>query len=137
MKHALFADLELALEPLLDHVLDALAELWYGDLRHYLVGKSEHEEHPGGIFPDTALAEVEHGILVELAGGGAVRAFDIVVVDLEERLRVYPGGIGKQYVPVRLPGIGIHGVAPHQHVSVEDPAGIFIEDPLKGLTART
>ena len=50
-----------------------------GSFAHDLIGESIHQEHPGILLSDAALAKVEHRLLVELTGGGAMAAFYIIV----------------------------------------------------------
>ena len=94
-------------------------------------GESIHQQHPRIGFADAPLTHVEHGLLVELSGGGAVRALHVVGIDLKERLGVDLGRGGQDDVGVVLLGIGLLCPGCHIHMAVEDRRGLVVDDALE------
>ena len=107
-----------------------------GEAVDEVAGEGPGEEAPRLRLPDPAGAEVEERRGVELAGGRAVPALDVVGQDLELGHRVDEGLGGEEQVPVHLLGVGLLGPGAHQHQAVEDAAAAAVEDPLVELAAR-
>lgn len=86
---------EFAMEPLFDYIAHRFAEGVNADVTHHLVAESITEHSNGGAVADATCLEVEKSLLVKLADGAAMRAFDIVVVDLEKRAGIDMGFVGE------------------------------------------
>src|ERR1700681_3362059 len=69
-----------------------------------LAGEGEEQELARGHLVDSARAQVEQGVPLNLADGGPVGAFHVVGVDLQLRLGVDLRVIGKQQVAGGLLG---------------------------------
>ena len=72
----------------LNHVVDVFVQHLVANMVAHFSGEGIHQQNPGIGLADATLAHVEHGLLVKLARGGAVRALHIVSIDLKERLAV-------------------------------------------------
>ena len=88
---AIFATGQLTTQATFDHIVDVLVQHLVADVVAHLSGKSIHQQNPCVGLADATLAHVEHGLLIELARGGAVRAFHIICINLKERLAVNLG----------------------------------------------
>ena len=63
-------------------------------------------------------------------------ALDVVGEDLQRRLRVDQRLLREEQVLVRLHGVGLLRVRPHDDLAVEDPARLSVQDALVELAAR-
>ena len=81
------------------------------------------------------LHDLTKNVGVELPDAGAVAALDVVGVDLELRAGAGQGARGQQQVLVRLPGVGLLRVLPHEDPPVEHGTGLALENPLVELVA--
>ena len=85
------------------------------------------------MLADAAALEVEEGLLVELADGGAVGAHDVVGEDLELGLSVDLGAGREQEVLVHLVGLGLLGARADENASGENAPGLAGEQSLVHL----
>src|SRR5690606_27111625 len=88
----------------LHDALDVLGDLRQRHAAHHLVEEARHEEVLGDLGREAAAHEVEALVLRHRAGGGAVRALDVVGGDLELRDRDGLGLAVEEQVAVRLVG---------------------------------
>ena len=84
-----------------------------------LAGKGVEQQVARRGLVDAARAQVEELLLLDLADGGAVRAFHVVGVNLELRLGVDARVVGEQQVAVGLLGVGLLRVLVHDDAAVE------------------
>ena len=80
-------------------------------------------------------AQIENGLVVQLADRRAVGAFHVVGVDLQLRLGVGGGVVGEQQVLVGLLGVGLLRDGPDEDATVEDALGFVVEDAVEILVA--
>src|SRR5262245_8902211 len=92
------------------------------DLREHVVGEGVHEEVAGLERSEATGAQVEQRRLVESADRGAVRASNVVRVDLELGARVDDRAVREDEVLVRLLRVRLLRVLPHDDPAVEDGA---------------
>jgi hypothetical protein len=85
MENTLLADLKFTLEAFLHHVFNPETKFWYGYFSYNFIGEGKHQEHPGAFRPDPPLHQVKHGFGIQLTGGGAMAAFDIIGINFQER----------------------------------------------------
>ena len=114
---------------------DGLAELGAGDPIHHVAGEPVGEHAARRALRDAARAQVEQHLLVELPDGGAVRALDVVGVDLELGLGVDLGVARKEQVAVGLMRFGLLRVRVDVDAPVEHPAPASARDALVVLLA--
>ena len=100
-----------------------------------LAREGERQDAPRLLLGEGAGAEVEEGVGVEPSRRRAVRALDVVVVDLELRLGVDAGRVGEEEVAVLLVGVGEGARGADDHLAVEGAARAPVEDPLVVLLA--
>src|SRR6476661_3970449 len=72
----------------------------------HFAGKGMDEQVARVLLADPARAQVEERLFLELADRRAVIAFDVVVMDLERRLRVDDRGLREDEVAILLTGDG-------------------------------
>ena len=118
-QHTVLATRQLTTQATLDHVVDMFVQHLVSDMVAHLGSEGIHQQNPCIGLADATLAHVEHGLLVKLARGRAVRALHIVSIDLKERLAVDFGRRGQEDIAVVLVGIGLLGVFGHIHMAVE------------------
>ena len=80
-------------------------------------------------------AQVEQGVLVEMAHCCAVGALDVVGEDFEARPGVDFGVVREEQVLVRLAGVGAERVRSDDDVSVEHAVSVFVHHTLVELAA--
>lgn len=126
---------EFATEAFLDKVLETVAERLNADAVDDVAHEGEHEEETSLGFGNATGAHIEEGCLVELAGGGTVRALDIVGVDL--KLGTCDDvAVGREdEVAVGLMCIGLVGTLLDEDAAYERATGFFVEDILEKLVA--
>src|SRR5699024_2288434 len=119
------------------HVLcfDVLLERLIADFLHQFAGKAVGEYGACAGFVDTARTQIEDGVFIELADCGAVRALDVVGVDLQLRLGVDLGLFRQQQRIRRLFGIGFLRVLVDDHLAVEHTAAAVAENAFEYLAA--
>jgi hypothetical protein len=105
------------------------------DFVEHLANESLDQKSPGRRLVEAAGAQIEDRVLVELADRSAVRALDVVGVNLELGLGIDLGLGGQQQVLVALVGVGVLGVGPDLDLALEDPVGGFVEYALVVLAA--
>src|SRR5438034_11084646 len=86
-------------------VLDHRSGLLERDAVEHLAEEALHEHPPRRSRGDSARLQIEQVIRVDGADGRAVRAADVVVVDLEHRNAGRLRLVGKHEVAVRLVGV--------------------------------
>src|SRR5437867_5637195 len=96
-----------------------------------------YQEIAGRLQADAAGTQVEKGILIETADGGAMVALHIVGANFQLRLGVDHRAIREQQILVGLPGVGLLRVRAHEDPAIEDPARPSVEDALVELAAGT
>src|SRR5215210_3624542 len=106
-----------------------------GDILECLSGESRYEERPRLGQGNAARAQIEEMILLEVAGGGAVAADDIIGVNLELGLGIELGGGGEQESVARLLAVGLLRAALDHHFALEDTAGFLVEDAFEYFAA--
>ena len=87
-QHAVLTARQFTTQTTLDHVVDVFVQHGVADMVAHLGSEGIHQQNPGIGLADATLAHVEHGLLVELARGSAMRAFHVVGINLKERLAV-------------------------------------------------
>ena len=84
---------------------------------------------------DAALLEIEQGVGVELACGGAVGALDVVSVDLQLRARAHLCFARKKDIAVGLEGLGFLRIGQDLEFAVERSSGTVGQHVLEELVA--
>ena len=100
------------------------------------LAKAQVRRLRASCLADPPRAEVEESVRVELPGGRAVLALDVVGQDLELRRRVHERLPGEQQVAVHLQGVGLLRARADDHEAAEDAPRLPVEDPLVELPAR-
>ena len=102
------------------------------------VARERLRQHPPrSAVADAAAAQVENGVLIEPADGGAMGALDVIGIDFQLRLGIHRCLFGEQEVLVGLLGVGLLGGLEHVDAAVEDPLGTAVEDPVVIFVAQT
>ena len=78
-----------------------------------------------------ARTEIKNALAVQLADGRAVRAFHIVRINLQLRLGIGRGVVGKEQVFIRLLGIGLLGQLADENAAMKHAFGFIIENAIK------
>ena len=100
------------------------------------VARERVDQHVARLLQvESSRPQIEDRVLVELTDRRAVRALHVVGEDLELRLRVDLRIVGEQQRLVRLLGVGLLRVGPHDDLAVEDGAGVPAQDPFVQLVA--
>ena len=99
---------KLTMQAVITHIAQPVAEGWYFNLLGYLITESSHQERTGNPFTETTSTEIKEIFIIELASGGTVRAFHIVIVYFQEGLSIDRGFIGEEDVTIGLVGFGFH-----------------------------
>ena len=102
--------------------------------RHSL-GKSHEQQAARRFFVDAAGAQVEERVFLDLADGGAVRAFHVVGVNFELRLGVDLRAVGKQQVAIGLLGVGLLRVLVHDDAAMENAVRAAVQNAVVELAA--
>jgi hypothetical protein len=118
-------------EPLAHVVGEALVL----DLLDRLVDEGEHEQALGLVPGDAARGEVEERVIVGSTAGRAVRAFDVVGVDLELGLGEELRGLVEQEALADLVAVGALGAGLDQDLALEDADRAAVEHLLEDLPA--
>jgi hypothetical protein len=106
-----------------------------GYLRDDFAAEGVREEGARRPFREAARAEVEEGVRVDPARRRAVRAPDVVVVNLELGFAVDERLVREDQVPIRLARVRLHGAFAHDDLAVERAAAVPVEDALVELEA--
>ena len=86
---------------------------------------------------DPSALQVINGVLIEPSDGGAVRALDVVGIDLELWFCVHFCIIGEQYIVVLLVSQSTLCIFMNKYPSVKSASRHIIKDSLKKLVACT
>ena len=134
-QHTGLAARQLTAQTTFDHVVDVLVQHFIPDMVAHLGSEGIHQQNPRVGLADTALAHIEHRLLVELARGGAMRAFHIVSVNLQKWLAVDFSRRGEDDVAVILVSIRLLRALCHIDMAVEDARGLIVQNTLELLVA--
>src|SRR3546814_2531281 len=93
-----------------------------GDVVHALGQEGLDQHGAGGSLRDAPGAQVEERAVVEVAGGGAMAADDVVGIDLQFRLGVDLGLVGQQQHLAELVAVGVLGIAMDDDLALEHRA---------------
>ena len=111
------------------------ADGFEGDAAHHVAGEGADHDLAGVLQSDAAGTEIKNRLLVHLADGGAVGAFDVVGEDFELGFGVNDGVVGEEEVAVGLFGVGFLGVLADKDFAVEDAVGAPGEDAVVEFVA--
>ena len=131
LQHAVVASRELTTQTAFDHIINGHMQAVNLDVVTDFSGKGIHQQHSSVGLTDTTLTHVEHGLLVELAGGGAVRAFHIVGIDFQEGLGINLGCGSQDDVGIVLLGIGLLRSRSYIYVAIEHRRSLIVDDTLE------
>ncbi len=116
------------LQPVPDNLVHLLARRRVTDAVNDLAREGVDQHPPRRLQADAPRAQVKNGFVVQLPDRRAVRAFHVVRVNLQLRLGVHRRVLGEQQVFVRLLGVGLLRVGPHQDAAVENALRTPVQD---------
>src|SRR5688572_1921448 len=107
-----------------------------GNVLEGLRGEGRNKEGARFRRRNTARAQIEDEILLEVSGGRAMAAGDIVGIDLELGLGVELRRGREQKTMARLLAVRLLGAALDDDLALEDAASLLVEDAFEDLAAR-
>ena len=118
-----------------DQLLDVRAHRAFLHAVEAFAGEGDKQQPSRGHLVDSARAQIEERVFLDLADGRAVRALHVVGVDFELRLGVDLRRVGKQQVAIGLLGVGLLRVLVHDDAAVKDAVRAVIENAVVKLAA--
>src|ERR1043165_6870779 len=131
----LLRQMRVRLQPFPDELVEFLARRLMLDALDDFAGKGVNQHPPRRLRTDAAGAEVKNGFLVQLPDRRAVGALHVVGVNLELRLGVRGGVVGKQKILIGLFRVGFLRDLLHEDAAVEDALGFVVEDAVEVFVA--
>lgn len=105
------------------------------DFLNHIHHERLHQHLAGLALGDATAAHIEERSRVELAGGGPVGAFDVIVVDEQLGFGVHPRPGGGQQVAVALVSLVEAGTVGHLYQPLERPGGLIVKHIFEELVA--
>ena len=120
---------------LANQAFDKSSNQWFFHAIEALTGKGVQQQLPRSSLLDSARAQIEQSILIDLADRRAMGALHVIGMDLQLRLGVNSRVIGEQQIAVRLFGVGLLRVLMDNDAPVEYSMRLRIQNSVVELAA--
>ena len=116
-------------------VLHFQPHFWYREPFQDIADEGMHQHGFSGLEPNAAGAGIKQRIRVELPHGAPVAALDIVRINFQFGLGVHARLVAGEDVRVLLVGIGLLGIRAHEHLAIEHPGALAVQNAFVVLRA--